>query len=179
MDTMTTLAEAVPTAVDSTKPVDEVRLAPGKIYHFDLYGQGSRADLAAFAAARVLLENAIRRRGRDGKAAGAQHEAARVGHYFARFLTGSRNAGRAADRKSNSGSPDRDGRSRDYRHRDKPADLEEAQTQFVITVLLGPQQRGNMAAAESRHGSPRCGTFDFTVVNNSDIECVRATPGRP
>jgi hypothetical protein len=69
--------------------------------------------------------------------------------------------------------------SRRERHADEHADIEEAQTEFVIAVRLGPKRAGNIPGAISREGSLGQGIFDFTVVNGSLIHCIRTSSGRP
>ena len=69
--------------------------------------------------------------------------------------------------------------SRRERQADEHADIEEAQTEFVIAVRLGPKRAGNMPGAVSYEGSLGQGIFDFTVVNGSLIHCIRTSSGRP
>lgn len=177
MDTETALDEAAPTAVNTTEPLDEMPSAPGKIYHFNLYGRASRGDLAAFAAARALLESAVPAAGRksDGRTDSVDVRAGPVRHYVVRFMTGGRADTPTVDREFDSVPALHGTTSRHHRQTDERANVEEPQTRFVITVLLGAKRGGNIPEYVSHEGSPRCGKFDFTVVNGSVIHCVWAS----
>jgi hypothetical protein len=61
MDTEAALYEVASAAVHTTEPFDGAASAPPKVHHFALYGQVSRSSLAAFAAAKIRFDSAVRR----------------------------------------------------------------------------------------------------------------------
>jgi hypothetical protein len=60
MDAEVDLEEAALDAVHPTEPFDGAVSAPLKIHHFTVYGRVARNKLAAFAAAKVQFESAVR-----------------------------------------------------------------------------------------------------------------------
>jgi hypothetical protein len=60
MDTEAALYEVAPPAVHTTEPFNGAASAPPRVHHFVVYGRLSRSSLAAFAAAKVRFESAVR-----------------------------------------------------------------------------------------------------------------------
>jgi len=184
MNTKAMLAEASPTAVEP-EPVAGVPAARPKIHHFTFYGRAKRDDLAAFSAAKVLLESAIKAAPgeTDGRAARAGLKAGPMWrHYVVRFMTGGRIATRGVDIELGSVAPPLGGMSlREFHTGDQAEfpDIGAAQTRFVVKVRPAGKRDGNMPTAAGHVGSPQRGTFDFTVVNGSVTHCVWTGSGRP
>ena len=170
MDTDAALTEPAPTAGKASEPLDRVRSAPPKTHHFILYGRANPSTLSAFAAAKALLESAGRaaRRKIDGRASAAL-KLDSVGRYVVRFTTGGRAATRGVDGEIEPAiaffAPDRGIGEHTI--------IDEGETEFAVTVCLGPRRGNNILDAADNKGSRRCSTFDFTVINHSVIHCVR------
>jgi hypothetical protein len=186
MGTENALAEPSPTAANRTEPV---AAAPGarplKIHHFAFYGRASLDDLAPFAAAKVLVEDAGRgvQRKPDSRAARA---ALKVGpvrrHYVVQFMTGgSRIATRGVDIEMGSAASLLGSMSVREPHTGDQAkfpDIAAAETGFAVKVRPAGKRDGNMPAAADCVASPQRRTFELTVVNGSVIHCVWTWSGR-
>jgi hypothetical protein len=162
MDAEIILAERSPRAVNKTEPGVAAAIGrPPNIHHFIFYGQASRNDVAALAAAKVFLESAVypapRKTGIRGAKAGPKADGR---HYIVRLPIKGQIAARGIDLIG------------------KVSDAEEAQSRLVLTVSLDPKQSGNMPAAAGHRGWPGCRIYDLTVVNRSIIRCVRALSGK-
>jgi hypothetical protein len=184
MDTKTMLTEASPTTVDTTEPVAGVPAARPTIHHFTFYSRAKRDDLAAFAAAKVLLESAVRtRRETGGRAVRASLKAGPMRrHYVVRFMTDGRIATRGVDIELGSGPALLGSMSIGKFHTGDQAefpDIGVAQTGFVVKVSCAGKRDGNMPVAAGYVGSPQRGTLNFTVVNGSVTHCVWTWSGRP
>jgi hypothetical protein len=164
MDAEIILAERSPRAVNKTEPgVAAATARPPNIHHFIFYGQASRNDVAAFAAAKVFLESAVYPAPREAgsRAAEAGPQTGLDGrHYVVRLPNKGQIAARGIDLIG------------------KVSDAEEAQSRLVLTVSLDPKQSGNMPAAAGHRGWPGCRIYDLTVVNRSIIPCVRTLSGK-
>jgi hypothetical protein len=160
MDAEIILAERSPRAVNKTEPGVTAAIGrPPNIHHFIFYGQASRNDVAAFAAAKVFLESAVypAPRETDSRVAKAGPKAGLDGrHYVVRLPIKGQIAARGIDLIG------------------KVSDAEEAQSRLVLTVRLDPKQSGNMPTSFDHRGWPGSRIYDLTVVNRSIIHCVRA-----
>jgi hypothetical protein len=130
MDAEIILAERSPRAVNKMEPGVAAAIGrPPNIHHFLFYGQASRNDVAAFAAAKVFFESAVYAKPRetDSRAAKAGPKAGLDGrHYVVRLPIKGQIAARGIDLIG------------------KVSDAEEAQSRLVLTVRLDTKQSGNM-----------------------------------
>ena len=185
MDTETILTVASPTAVNTAEAAPAASAARPKSHHFTFYGRASRNDMAAFAAAKVLLENAMdaAQRKPEGRAVEARLKAGPGRRrYVVRFVPGGRIATRRGDIELDAAPPVLGSMSLRQLHPGEHAefpDMKEAQTECVVTVRPAGKRGGNMPFAVSQEGSPRRGTFEFTVVNGSVAHCVWTLSGPP
>lgn len=162
MDAEIILAERSPRAVNKTEPgVAAATARPPNIHHFIFYGQATRNDVAALAAAKVYLESAVypapRKTGSRVAKAGPKADGR---HYIVRLPIKGQIAACGTDLIG------------------KVSDAEEAQSRLVLTVSLDPKRSGNMPASVDHRGRPGCRIYDLTVVNRSIICCVRALSGK-
>jgi hypothetical protein len=131
--------EAAPTATQ-----------PPEIHHFVFYGQASRDNTAAFAAAKVFFESASGRAAKGGPIAGMPGRC-----YVAWFIPRAQIAARRVD----------------LGH--EFCDAKEARSKFELKVALGSKQSVNMRAAVGHNGRPGPSIFKLTAVDRGIIHCIR------
>jgi hypothetical protein len=165
VDTEVTVADRSQWVANKTEPeATPTASQPPKIHHFVFYGQASRDDSAAFAAAKLFLESGEDSAPREtgGRAPKGGPKAGVHGrHYVVRFPIKAEIAARVIDL------------NRDF------SDAEGAGPEFELTMCLAPKQSSNMLAAVGYKGRPRRSILHFSAVNRSIIHCIRGRRQSP
>jgi hypothetical protein len=181
-DTGAALYEVAPAPMQRKEPLDGAPSAPSKIHHFTLYGRASKSSLAAFAAAQVWFENAVRapRRETDRGIARSGLKTGWVQNYVVRCTASDRTAAPGDASGFNSAPPLPGSVSRRESGWDEHADIEKAQSGLAMSVTIGPKRAGagKIPGGAAYEGLPRRGTY-FTAVNGSLIHCVRTSADEP
>jgi hypothetical protein len=151
-------------------------------FHFTLYGRARKSSLAAFAAAQVWFENAVRapRRETDRGIARSGLKTGWVRNYVVRCTASDRTASPGDASGFKSAPPLPGSVSRRESGWDEHADIEKTQSGLAMTVTIGPKRAGagKIPGGAAYEGLPRRGTY-FTAVNGSLIHCVRTSADEP
>jgi hypothetical protein len=167
------LDKAPPEAAKTTEPVVEAPAARPNIRHFFPYGRVGRDDVAAFAAAKVLLESAIAAERETHSRTSSLKVGPTRQHYIIRLMTGGAGPTSSVEADLHPGpllgtmsvhqvTPDKYAESIDMEH-----------FRTSVWVAVRPPRKGSVdrPVPASLPGRTR-GTFDFTVVNGNITHCV-------
>jgi hypothetical protein len=146
-------------------------VATAAAHHFTAYGRANPRDIAAFVAAKVLLERAI------AAEAGAGKPAFKVGlrHYTVRLIAGCRTAEGEVETELETTSPLLGWMSIPQPRPGEAGELtrtKRSQTSIVLEVRPAQPPSGGASTASNSMSSRTRGAFDFAVVNGNVTHCV-------